>query len=769
MRSSRRRSWILGACVTLGASGVVGQVLLWRELLTLYQGNELTTGIILANGLLAEALGAAFGARRPGARQPALRVFALLTACFCIALPLSMSATRLLRGWLGLAMGQPVGPVFTTLTSLLLLLPVAFFHGALFPVAGRLYRETGASGPGAAVGGLYVWESLGTLLGGLLLLGHFLAGGQGFRLVALLWVANGLVLASGSAAPGTPAMRRLRAAGLAGLAAASWAVLAAGADRLHDWTRMRRHAPFEVLASASSPHGNWTVLDSDGQYLFVLDGQPIYLVPVPDRSEVEIAAHIPLLLHERPERVCVLSGGAGGLLDEILKHPSIAAVDVTELDPALLSLFDRFPTALTRREFEDPRVRLHALDGRRFIQEPGPRYDIVWVGVAEPSSLHANRYFTREFFQAVHRRLAPDGMVVVGLPGRMAYAPVDLRRLQASLLETLQDVFAQVRLLPGEGRFLFLASPAVRLDDAREDDLARAVMERGLEDAVGMPWHLEQRLHAGWLEWADETFQDKTGEVNRDLRPMALFHLLSYQQSAHMPRTAAFLRALHRHRVWVAALGLALLFGVRRFGRRRRAPPDGAGPVLAQVATTGFAGMLLDLLVIFAFQSALGHLHIWIGLLVAVFMAGAAGAAAVATRWAQDARRVPAALRMCDLLLCAFCACLPLLLGLAGRLAARSPAAAIAGFLAINFAAGCLTGGLFPIAAARRGRQQEVGRAAGVLQAADLAGGWVAGLVGATLLLPLGGLVGAVATILALKALIHVPVRASVKHQQGRE
>ncbi len=48
----------------VGLGGMVGQLLLIRELLIAFYGNELTMGVVLANWLLLEALGALVAGRR---------------------------------------------------------------------------------------------------------------------------------------------------------------------------------------------------------------------------------------------------------------------------------------------------------------------------------------------------------------------------------------------------------------------------------------------------------------------------------------------------------------------------------------------------------------------------------------------------------------------------------------------------------------------------------------------------------------------------------
>ena len=52
------------AVLTMGFSGLVAQMLLLRELLVVYSGNELSIGIIIANWLILEAFGSFFVGKR---------------------------------------------------------------------------------------------------------------------------------------------------------------------------------------------------------------------------------------------------------------------------------------------------------------------------------------------------------------------------------------------------------------------------------------------------------------------------------------------------------------------------------------------------------------------------------------------------------------------------------------------------------------------------------------------------------------------------------
>ena len=52
----------------------------------------------------------------------------------------------------------------------------------------------------------------------------------------------------------------------------------------------------------------------------------------------EMMAHVPLMALARPRRVLVVGGGDGGVLREVLKHPSVEKATLCEIDRAVIDL-----------------------------------------------------------------------------------------------------------------------------------------------------------------------------------------------------------------------------------------------------------------------------------------------------------------------------------------------------------------------------------------------------------------------------------------------
>ena len=77
-----------------GLSGIIAQVILMRELLVSFHGNELTLGIILANWLILVAIGSFIIGKTVEKVESKIEVFALFQLFFAVALPMAIYLSR---------------------------------------------------------------------------------------------------------------------------------------------------------------------------------------------------------------------------------------------------------------------------------------------------------------------------------------------------------------------------------------------------------------------------------------------------------------------------------------------------------------------------------------------------------------------------------------------------------------------------------------------------------------------------------------------------
>jgi spermidine synthase len=777
------------ALLIMGSSGIIAQIVLMRELLVSFLGNELVLGIILANWLILEAAGAFLVGRASGRRGRAFQAFLATQLLFSLALPAAIYLSRVSKTVVLRVSGEALGFSAILGLSLLILLPAAVSHGALFTLGSKLYcpKQSGGS-RASSISWVYVLESFGSILGGFVLTFVLVQRFDSFTIAWGVCLSNALIslfllwpLSRYSSSRRKPGV--LWAASL--LLTLSYVVLLSSplGKLIHLSSIRIQWRGLELVETENSIYGNITVTASDGQRTFFTDGVLVATVPTPDISSVEDFVHFPMLLHPEPRSILIASGGAGGMIREALKHP-LRRIDYVELDPLLLRLIELHGSSLTRQELSDRRVEVHYTDARFFLTRTDRRYDLVLIGLGLPQELQTNRLFSREFFSIAKEKLKPRGLLALRLPGSLTYLGEELRNLNGCILHTLESVFSWVRVIPGDEN-LYIASDSSSLMRMRASDLAARFEERKIRTDLVNPPYLKYRLQSQWLSAYEQAVRRLPRRINSDFRPLAVFYSLSYWNALYSPYLEGLFERIEGIRpaaimILIASVTLVMSAVVAvRSGRSTM-------PLPYAIATTGFCGMIFDLAIIFTFQTLFGYLYYQIGLLVTVFMAGAALSSLAATRRLQRGASGPTAFLITELCIAVFALLLPLVLVFPSRSLARPAVSLVlhALFLLMSFISGALTGAQFPLAthlhlaaprgsgaaarppqngeaggfpAAKRKRQplsaeEQAARTAGALYAADLAGGYFGGLIGGVVLLPILGLWNSCFILAAIKA-----------------
>ncbi len=739
------------AILVMGFSGLVAEILLLREFLIVFSGNELCIGVILANWLILEALGCIFPGRLVEKTAHKLELFAEITALFSLSFIVAVFLIRLLKGMLGVSIGESIGFVPMFYSSFLILLPVSILHGALFTVSCRLYAMFSAPVASSA-GRVYVYETIGTLVGGIFCTIFLIPFLHTFQAVSWIALLNAVVCLFLLTRREKIDWRKKATTILSSLLLifSGYLVFGGGADHLHQRSIGAQWKNHNVLHYQNSRYGNICVVENENQYIFFQDGMPTIITPIPDIPAVEEFVHLPLLAHPEPAKILILSAGAGGVINEALKHPSIAMIDYVELDPLLLDLIRKFSTPLTELELNDPKVRIHHMDGRLLLKTTPDRYDLIFIGITEPSNLQANRFFTKEFFRLAQERLNNGGSLVLQLPGSLSLLNDELKNLNSCIYHTLADVFSHIRVIPGDGRNLFLSSDSPHVAEFTLERVIERLDERTITANTLVPWHIEKKLHPGWQEWFTHFIETSSRNINSDFKPLGLFYSLSHWNALYAPSFGRIYTQFEKLNYRTIFLALLFLMSACIVLKRRRKSARMGIPIA--IVTTGFAGMIFSLIVIFTFQSVYGYVFSWIGLLVAFFMTGSACGAAWITSLLSRSQKHVGIFIMIELAIIGLAVILPLLLS--HPLDAGGHAAFVFKilFLAVSFGCGVLVGAQFPLANKLYLRSDtQLSDTAGQLYACDLLGGWFGGIVGAVVLLPVLGLTGVCVTVALLK------------------
>jgi spermidine synthase len=216
-----------------------------------------------------------------------------------------------------------------------------------------------------------------------------------------------------------------------------------------------RAAVSRRVAKERSPYQEIEIVETEvfGRAL-LLDGH-IQLTTFDEHAYHEALVHIPLQAIQNPQRALVIGGGDGGVLRELLRA-QIPAIEIVEIDDAVIRLCREHLPSLSQGAFEDPRVNLTVGDAFEYVRTKEAEYDLI---VADSTDTYegedgalSEALFTETFYQDCRRALRPGGVLVTQADNPV-FCPYSLEGVQ----KAFKDVFAHVEpyfaLVPSFGGY----------------------------------------------------------------------------------------------------------------------------------------------------------------------------------------------------------------------------------------------------------------------------------------------------------------------------
>jgi spermidine synthase len=739
-------TWTLRANLSLiGFTAVTAQVVLMRELLVVFYGNELALGVMLANWLFWTALGSSLVGLAAKRARHSRNLLAGLETLTAFTLPVTLLAVRASKAVFHSVPGEILGPVPMFLTSFAALSAFCLISGGLFAAGSRLFQELTGATTAAATGAVYLLEAAGSGLGGLLAGLALVRWLTPFEIAALLGVLN--LLAARVLLAHAGGKGRLLTAAFVVLGTV--VVLASGT--LGPLSLRMLWRGFHLVTTRNSFYGSLAVVETEASRSLFENG--LMVMTVPDPAAAEEAVHYALLEHPAPHRLLLIGGGVNGSVAEAFRHPSLTQVDYVELDPMIFDIAAQYFPGAWAKIRRDPRVVFHAMDGRRFLKSTTDSFDVIVVNLPDPHNAQLNRFYTEEFFREAAAKLRPGGIVSFQVTSSENYISAELADFLRCLHRTLRSVFPDVVAIPGETVHFFAANQAGTLvTDPQE--LVRRLQARRLQTKYVREYFLPFRMSLDrMLDLQLQIAPQSNTPVNHDFAPMAYYFDVALWSSRFYPASGRWIEALagvsFRRVIGAATLALAVLLpclwlwpaGGNRKGAARARRTAGFA-----VATMGFTELGLEILLLLGFQALYGYVYHELTILVALFMVGMALGSWWALRSAGGgsgaARRDLRLLAGLQILL----AVAPVLvfglfvqLGRVNSMSGQRAASEIL-FPALALVAGLLGGFQFLLASRIYfGDAPESGRSPGMLYALDLGGACAGALALSGLLIPVYG------------------------------
>ncbi|MCP5007006.1 MAG: methyltransferase [Planctomycetes bacterium] len=678
---NRELGIILFSIILLGCYATVAQALVIREFLVVSFGNELCLGIVLGTWLMGVALGAASGAKVAARLKHSFSIYIVLLFIMCVTLPLEIVLIRSLRHMLHIPAGQYMPILLLLISAIFTISTFSFFIGLIFPFTCKVIHGL-TQDPAADIGIVFFLESIGSLFGGVLLTYILITRFtpttiiMAFDAVLLITIILLLLFARKDVIKSpnpkhihplsnptwihhsiqkklcgrsvikadkleceqsTPWWCGVLACTLL-LIAIVTLMVTVGANTIDNYfIKARWHSlnpGIELLESTDSRHENIAIGVRDGQYSVFGNGR--YNFAFPDDYASSQTAHLVMTQHTNPEKVLLIGGGMGGLIREMLKHP-IAELHYIEMDPALIEITQKYLPQHEMEALSDKRVSVFHTDGRRFIKQSADKkkYDLIFVNIPDPSTSFINRFYTLQFFHEAKRILHRSGIFVLGITSAVNYIGEEVGNYAGSVYKTLHNIFPYILVSPGHEIFFFAGNtPGSATFDI--PTLIERYSKRGISSEFFSEHLFHSMLPPGRVAFLEKELTDNGDfKINSDTKPVAYFYNLMLWDKFTGARLGRTLEWLEKGdvKVFLIPISLFLLFRwLYVISLKRDVGVQQRFNCITAITTSGFAGIALEIVLIFSFQNIYGYVYEKIGLIIALFMFGLAMGSYISNR-----------------------------------------------------------------------------------------------------------------------------------------
>ncbi len=688
----RNERAITRVVIATGISSVVTQLLIIREFLAQFQGNEFIIALILFNWLVLGGIGTILARWITRELLPATASRLGWLSLILSGIPaVQILAIRFLRDVFFIH-GSSVGFYSILSYSFLIIAPYCLMIGFVLPYSLFVIRAEKPDYSGALI---YIIDNLGDVAGGVLF---------SFVLVFLVtplkavFFANLPLLLTACLLLFHNVFRSKRTIFLG--TGMTLIILITGIflEPASLFPPSGKQVYYE-----ESRYGRIEVQKDQEQFTLFVGGIPLF--DTQNLSMAEETIHYPLAQLPRLRNILLISA-EGGMMTELEKYRP-ASIDYIELDPKVAEIEFRYKMIK-----QIPGLKVINQDGRAYLANSDEIYDAIIVNLSEPDTYQINRFFTDRFFDLARRRLSRHGVLSFAMKGFENYLAEPQRQKLSSLYNTVKDYFKHVLLLPGQKIFFLCSSEPLDID------IPALLAQKNIPTLYIKGYYYGNLTHDR-IEYLNALIDPLTPK-NRDDHPQ-LMRLMFQQWFAKFSTSPTGFIVI----LTVLCVVYLIRISAEEF----------------VLFSTGFTVMGSELLVIFAFQIFFGYIYFQIGLIVTVFLAGLLPGAWFGHRFRYRSKQT---LLFADGLLIFLMGLLIVVLKQESYHLSESF------FLFYGFLVSLICGFQFPVALYLRG-----GDAPAVTQtfSADLIGAAFGTLITSVVLIPYFGIIWAGAGLIGLKML----------------
>ncbi|MDD5063973.1 MAG: 4Fe-4S binding protein [Phycisphaerae bacterium] len=709
-----------------GLFTIAAQSLLFREFTTAFEGSDISVGVFFSSWFLWVGMGALLVYKNTTFAGKLLKNIEFLFLCYLPAFIAELVLIIHARQLAGIAPYVLIPIKAIVLLSIAVNAPVSIITGMLFPIACRWVRSEDE----LAVSRVYILEAAGSFLGGLgttLLLAFGVSSARIFFILAFIISLSFFLVRFAKSKNMTWAL----------VPACIFVCLFAGVD--NKLSRQLQIIKWEKLLPKDTLQGSFQTAQAEylygvyhDQWVAVREGSTCEVLP--DKTNAGRIAAIGLCQNPDAKRVLVVGSGLG-LCYQFLNLRQIEKVTWANSDSEYVQKVSDFIPLKFR--IDDQRLNLLSGDIRSSLAGEKQYYDLVILNLPDATSSVLNRYYTLEFYRQIKNAMRPDGVLAVRIAGGENIMGTELINLGASTKLTLQKVFSQLVLAPGDDTW-FIASDSGKLTGDPGSLRDRFAAIKGGPDIFPpralLSVYLPDRASIAMENYSGADLPDRL-LINRDSRPLTyLYSLLLAAKQSGAPGTK-FIKYLVLAGSLVFVVPILIFIVLRLIyilkTAQRGSPSSFDSSFL--VFSAGWVGIGVVIVLMYLYQTYFGSLYLYIGVISSLFMAGlSVGAVLVRYLLSGKWRLKPQILLFASIFV--YTAVLTAIIFWPGQQWTH-PYFAVA-FVLCGLCAGCF----FPLAARQLADSAfETGEIGSKLETADHIGASVGGLLTSLALVPVLG------------------------------
>ncbi|MBL7053646.1 hypothetical protein ISS06_00375 [Patescibacteria group bacterium] len=607
-----RKKNALTSIFVLGISSIITQSIIIREAISTFYGNEFFIGIILAAWLGWIAFGSGFFKKYLNKSKQDL--YSLVKIHFWIGwlFLLEIFLIRIVKLYLGLA-GEIPNLIHSFVFAFIIPAPLCITLGLWWTIASKIISKLFNQNKIKEINKAYFLEIIGFIIGGFLFSFWFIRFNEFFVALILLVINLSMILLLVHKKPPYFLIKIFTSILIIILIFLSFSPYL---KQLNTATQSLRFKNQELLATSNSYYGNIAVTKIDSQHNFYLNNKLIYS----DKEALfyESFIHLSLLHHSSPKKILLIGNNLSQALEETLKH-NPDQVYYVEPDKQKLNIFKKYISKQARQALKNDKVKIINKDAFYFLNKTNEQFDFIIINIPNPSTAHTNRFYTQEFIQITHKKLANSGIIATHMSSSLSSMTGNLANLNASLYKTLKQVFPRVSVLADESNlFLGHKNPYTGISSKI---LSSRISQRNINTKFINKDYIKYRMtnprSVKMIELFDE---NKQAATNKMFKPIAYFYQNLFWLDHFYLNFSKLLKTLSSYFWEIFAM---LLLTISLYLSKSKQQLLKKLPIIS-IIIGGFCLMALEIITIFTYQSIIGHIYLRISLLISVFFIGMA-------------------------------------------------------------------------------------------------------------------------------------------------